>query len=162
MLPKSYGRPAAHRVLSTALWIPTVSSPRSSRIFSFTAKPRLPPPLTPGAVDELRSAPGSAVDPLTQLAAVSRCPLSVPRPRILRRNFSPISVTGSVSFGVRCECSTRISSAIDRALPMLKCRYHLNRRSRLTLLPLIRVKIARQDSVVPGPVRIGSAGDERF
>jgi hypothetical protein len=40
--------------------------------------------------------------------------------------------------------------------------YHLNRRNRLTLLPLIRVKIALQDSVVPGPVRIGSAGDERF
>ena len=78
MLPKSYGRPAAHRVLSTPLWIPTVSSPHSRRTFSFTAKPRLPAPLTGAAVNELRPAPGSAVDPLKQLAPVSRCPLSVP------------------------------------------------------------------------------------
>ena len=162
MLPKSYVRPAAHRVFSSTLWMPTVSSPHSRRTFSFTAKPRLPPPLTGAAVNELRPAPGSAVDPLKQLAPVSRCPLCVPLPRIPRPNFSPISLTDSVSFGVTCECPTRISSAIDRALPMLKCRYHLNRRNRLTLLPLIRVKIALEDSVVPGPVRVGSAGDERF
>ena len=119
MLPKSYGRPFAHRVFCSALWIPIVSSPHSRRTFSFTARPRLPAPFTGAAVNELRPAPGSAVNPLKELAAVSPGPLSVPRPRIPRRNFSPISLASSVSFSVTCECSTRMSSAIDGALPMM-------------------------------------------
>ena len=130
---KRYGRPAAHRVLSSTLWIPTASGPHSRGKCSFTAKRRLPAP-TRATVNELRPAPGSAVTPLKQLAGVSRCPAQ----RFPFRNSETKLFSGfayrSVSFGVTCECSTRISSAIDRALPMMQCRYHLNRRKRLTLL----------------------------